>query len=598
MASTPTAQAPIPVGQEGSAPKDAAASEQLPRETAKEGSVPAPTAQQGQQSSGPSALAPPEQASIPVEQGSVSKEKSLQSAQEAPSAAEKAEDRFQKGKAASDNKNYVTALQEFHAAATQGHAAAQYRLGDMYDQSIGVKQDKKAALAWMRKAAEQNYVEAQYALGGFLCEARSPEANVWYAKAADQGFVRAQSRLGILYYYGLTCLEKDNAKAAHWFLKASDNGDLSSMKLLGDMYANGESVNQDRSKAEELYRRAIEGGSGPAAASLANLLNTSERQEDRTEAAQLYLKAIELDKKEVDKGSPGGSAEYRLAKTYEEGIGISRDFAEAKKWYRQAAEKGNYAAKMELPRAEAAERERQQEAEYMSQLPPIVLGIKCVGGYMQVEDQRWTMTAYMNSTDQQTASTKGRFVIAGQQTLTKIEQQLESRGIPQKTGAAIILIENDKKQATVWVVGTIIAKDASRLIFKETTRPDKAFADSFGAALGKKVANFSLGDHPEDCNVTELDKNIFDKNNLPHSSVQNGELVVGMTAGHIASDKGYQHIVDPLKAGPVVSGMTMEQVLSVRGAPTHKEVIPPDMELWHYPASEVAFQNGKVSYVK
>jgi hypothetical protein len=56
-------------------------------------------------------------------------------------------------------------------------------------------------------------------------------------------------------------------------------------------------------------------------------------------------------------------------------------------------------------------------------------------------------------------------------------------------------------------------------------------------------------------------------------------------------------IAEAILAGTVVSGMTMEQVLLVRGDPTHKEVIPPDMELWHYPTSEVAFQNGKVSYV-
>lgn len=66
---------------------------------------------------------------------------------------------------------------------------------------------------------------------------------------------------------------------------------------------------------------------------------------------------------------------------------------------------------------------------------------------------------------------------------------------------------------------------------------------------------------------------------------------------HELTAKYGAEIAEAILAGTVIIGMTMAQVLLVRGAPTRKEVIPPDMELWHYPASEVAFQNGKVSYV-
>ena len=43
--------------------------------------------------------------------------------------------------------------------------------------------------------------------------------------------------------------------------------------------------------------------------------------------------------------------------------------------------------------------------------------------------------------------------------------------------------------------------------------------------------------------------------------------------------------------------MATEEVLSARGEPIRKEVIPPDAELWHYAEGEVAFSQGKVSYV-
>lgn len=54
---------------------------------------------------------------------------------------------------------------------------------------------------------------------------------------------------------------------------------------------------------------------------------------------------------------------------------------------------------------------------------------------------------------------------------------------------------------------------------------------------------------------------------------------------------------EAILAATVLKGMTLEQVLLARGEPTRKEVIPPDAELWHYPGGEVAFSQGKVSYV-
>lgn len=56
-------------------------------------------------------------------------------------------------------------------------------------------------------------------------------------------------------------------------------------------------------------------------------------------------------------------------------------------------------------------------------------------------------------------------------------------------------------------------------------------------------------------------------------------------------------VAEAILAGKVLLDMTTEQVVLARGEPVRKEVIPPDAELWHYPAGEVAFAQGKVSYV-
>jgi hypothetical protein len=56
-------------------------------------------------------------------------------------------------------------------------------------------------------------------------------------------------------------------------------------------------------------------------------------------------------------------------------------------------------------------------------------------------------------------------------------------------------------------------------------------------------------------------------------------------------------VAEAIGAGTVLKEMTMDQVLSARGEPLRKQVIPPDAALWHYADGEVAFSSGRVSYV-
>jgi formylglycine-generating enzyme required for sulfatase activity len=56
--------------------------------------------------------------------------------------------------------NYVKAINWYTTAANLGDAEAEYSLGKLYDAGTGVKQDKAAAQAWYRKAAEQGHPAA------------------------------------------------------------------------------------------------------------------------------------------------------------------------------------------------------------------------------------------------------------------------------------------------------------------------------------------------------------------------------------------------------------------------------------------------------
>ena len=74
-------------------------------------------------------------------------------------------------------------------------AEAQYQLALRYVTGAGVAPDEAAALRWMRQAAEQGHVGAQYQLGSYytLPDSRDDQQAVqWLRRAAEQGQAAAQ----------------------------------------------------------------------------------------------------------------------------------------------------------------------------------------------------------------------------------------------------------------------------------------------------------------------------------------------------------------------------------------------------------------------
>src|SRR5690349_9664224 len=72
---------------------------------------------------------------------------------------------FEDGAAAYNKGDYGTALGLWQPLAEQGHARAQYNVGNMYDNGQGVPQDYATAVSWYQKAAKQGNAGAQGLLG-------------------------------------------------------------------------------------------------------------------------------------------------------------------------------------------------------------------------------------------------------------------------------------------------------------------------------------------------------------------------------------------------------------------------------------------------
>lgn len=178
---------------------------------------------------------------------------------------------YHKGLSAFKHKDYATALREYRLSAEQGDARAQLALGLMYGKGEGAAKDDKQADIWIRKAAEQGYVDAQSTLGSiYYNRSDNRQAAFWFRKAAEQGYADAQFKLGIMYDQG-EGVAQDKTQAVSWYRKASEQGNAMAQFNLAHMYYNGDGVAQDKQQAVVWLRKAANQGLPEAKAALKKL---------------------------------------------------------------------------------------------------------------------------------------------------------------------------------------------------------------------------------------------------------------------------------------------------------------------------------------
>ena len=99
---------------------------------------------------------------------------------------------YARGYVAYKHGDYAAALKEFRPLAEQGRGSAQYFLGEMYAEGLGVKRDYARAVKWYRKAVVQRVAFAQIKLGLMYRRGKGvPQDNIlaymWYSMGARRG---------------------------------------------------------------------------------------------------------------------------------------------------------------------------------------------------------------------------------------------------------------------------------------------------------------------------------------------------------------------------------------------------------------------------
>jgi TPR repeat protein len=185
------------------------------------------------------------------------------------------------------HKDYQRAYREWKAAADAGQAEAEFDLGVLYAQGLGVRRDLTVAAAWYRKSAEQGNAQAEYALGqlyyrgwgvprdeadalqwfqqansvdvggpptdwarleGYGMQQDLGQAVYWYRQAADKGHPEAQYNLALLYAGGHG-VKRDEEQAARWVSASAVQGYALAQANLGERYVAGNGVSRDDKRA-------------------------------------------------------------------------------------------------------------------------------------------------------------------------------------------------------------------------------------------------------------------------------------------------------------------------------------------------------------
>lgn len=161
----------------------------------------------------------------------------------------------------SENQERAEALSWFRRAAASGEPEHQMEFGMVLCWDVG---DYRSGLRWVKRAAKQGHLGAQYFLAAELATGEQvsrnlPEAIKWYRIAAKAGHHEAQYNLALMLWNGEGV--RKSRKAAHsWLEAAAKGGELLALRALAEAYSEGlMGYRQDPHRAKywrNRYRRA------------------------------------------------------------------------------------------------------------------------------------------------------------------------------------------------------------------------------------------------------------------------------------------------------------------------------------------------------
>ena len=185
-------------------------------------------------------------------------------------------------------------------------------------------------------AAETDNAQAQLVLGGMHehgmgVALNDTRAAYWWQRALDNGYIDIAKGLGSMYMSGRG-VPLDYKRGMELYLFAAEHGHPHAIKFVALGYQRGLGLPQDDDKAAEWAAKAAALG-GPEADVVFLDSMQSKETELQTED-EMFAEFL----RQANQGNARGF--YYVSVAYTSGTGVARDYIEAEKWAREAAERG------------------------------------------------------------------------------------------------------------------------------------------------------------------------------------------------------------------------------------------------------------------
>ena len=274
-------------------------------------------------------------------------------------------------------KDLTMAVKLYREAADMGSASAQRNLGILYEKGVGVTQDYNEAEKWFKKALETNpnYQKVKDDLAR-LEKKKNPSKS-----DNEESEDKRLFNIGVDYFLGRNGVAQDYAQALTYFRQAAEMGMAAAQFNVGFFYENGHGVSQNCQEAVKWYKKAAEQENEESFVNLGTIYQHGRPGVliDKAEAIKWYLKIVTNPDTRIDPTTIAGvqnnlgslylnqknyvdalkwyrkaaeqgqrDAQYNLGIMYDQGWGVTKDEIEAVKWFMKAATQGHAGAQYNL----------------------------------------------------------------------------------------------------------------------------------------------------------------------------------------------------------------------------------------------------------
>lgn len=253
------------------------------------------------------------------------------------------------------------AINWFAKSTLNGNASAAYKLAVLYENGEVIPQNNEKAFLYYQISDELCNPYACYKLGNIYLEKGDiPQAIKNFEQAADKNISHAWYRLGQIYsdeQYGVLDTEKSNvcySKALQQYISDyNDNPDSFTAYRIGQMYLEAKGTNQDISQTINWFEKSAQQVNPDAAYQLGYIYKSDVYGVRNDVLSNKYFSsALSNYLDEFNKNPFDGDLAMRIGTFYNYGLGLEHDINRAIFWYKKAVELGNQKAQKRIEEAQ------------------------------------------------------------------------------------------------------------------------------------------------------------------------------------------------------------------------------------------------------